>query len=71
MPVFSALAGRSPSWEAVLVQIEHCAQAPVEVKSNISNTDNIRRHFFIVIIVKRVQKYGKNNTGQATKKAPL
>lgn len=65
MPVLRALAGRSPSCEAVFVQMEHCAHAPVEENSNISNTDNIRRHFFIIL--KRVQKYAQK--GKPTSEA--
>lgn len=66
IPVFRALAGRSPSWEAVFVQMEHCAAAPVENTSSINNTDNIRRHFFIILI--QVQKYIQNGNSTSEKK---
>lgn len=49
MPVLRALAGRSPSWAAVFVQIEHCAEASTAKISNIIISGNIRRHFFIVL----------------------
>jgi hypothetical protein len=37
MPVFNALAGLSPNWEAVLVQIEHCADRSTGDRKNRSN----------------------------------
>lgn len=49
MPVLRALAGLSPNWEAVFVQMEHCAEAVAVKISNIIISDNIRRHFFIVV----------------------
>ena len=68
MPELRALAGRSPSWEAVFVQMEHCADAVAVKISNIINNGNINRHFFIVL--KLVQKYvqnGKPTTGKENK----
>jgi hypothetical protein len=49
MPVLRALAGRSPSWAAVFVQMEHCAEASTTQISNIIISGNIRWRFFIVL----------------------
>ncbi len=48
MPEFRARAGFSPSWPAVLVQIEHCALTPATVAAErIINSNIILLHFFI------------------------
>jgi len=48
MPEFKPLAGFSPNWEAVFVQIEHCAFTVAEVKiKKIQKNNSIADHFFI------------------------
>jgi hypothetical protein len=60
MPAFNALAGLSPNWEAVLVQIEHCAATSTGDRKNRSNnTIKIKLPLAITIQLpcKFTQKY--------------
>jgi hypothetical protein len=54
MPLFKALAGPSPSCEAVLVQIEHWAPAAV---ASITNTKSVVIRFILKML------YGGKDTG--------
>ena len=48
MPEFIPLAGFSPSWEAVFVQIEHWALADCQVHTpHITKKASTGKHFFI------------------------
>lgn len=48
MPEFRERAGFSPSWAAVLVQIEHCALTPATVAAeSMIKSSNTLLHFFI------------------------
>ena len=48
MPEFRERAGFSPSWAAVLVQIEHCALTAVTVAAeSMIKSSNTLLHFFI------------------------
>ena len=47
MPAFRPRAGFSPSCDAVLVQIEHCADATVVIATSTNINRDIKNNFFI------------------------
>jgi hypothetical protein len=49
MPAFKPFAGPSPSCEAVLVHIEHCAWLPTVTKAKNTVIANLLTHFFIPV----------------------